>query len=165
MRSVPELVFINCCHLGAVEPGDRRPAAERNERNDYNRIAANVATEFIRMGVRAVVAAGWAVDDSAALTFAGAFYDRMLKGRPFGEAVQAARRETFERHPGTNTWGAYQCYGDPDYRLIRAEGSEADEREFRWVSPSQAVAELNNLTARLATRAGRGASLEKRQLK
>jgi tetratricopeptide (TPR) repeat protein len=165
MRSVPELVFINCCHLGNIEAGDKRPPSERNERTDYNRIAANVATEFIRMGVRAVVAAGWAVDDSAALTFATAFYDQMLKGRPFGAAVQAARKEVFERHPGTNTWGAYQCYGDPDYRLIKAEGSAKDEKEFEWVSPSQAVAEINNTTARLATRAGRSASFEKRRLK
>ena len=58
---------------------------------NQNLIAANVATEFIRMGVQAVVAAGWAVDDAAALTFATAFYDRMLGSVPFGKAVKEAR--------------------------------------------------------------------------
>jgi CHAT domain-containing protein len=165
MRSVPELVFINCCHLGRIEPGDKRTPEERNEHNDYNRIAANVATEFIRLGVRAVVAAGWAVDDSAALTFATVFYDQMLKGRPLGEAVKTARAETFERHRESNTWGAYQCYGDPDYRLIRGQGDFKEEEKFTWVTPSQVVAELNNITARLATMAGRSAEFEKGRLK
>lgn len=165
MRAVPELVFVNCCHLGRIEPGDQRPLDERNERNDYNRIAANLATEYIRMGVRAVVAAGWAVDDSAALTFATVFYDQMLKGRAFGEAVKKAREETFERHPETNTWGAYQCYGDPDYHLIKENNALADEETLKWGTPSQAVAELNNLTARLATSASGGAGSEKKRLK
>ena len=69
------------------------------------------------MGVRAVVAAGWAVDDAGAATFSTIFYDEMLKGHAFGEAVKLARCATFERHSGSNTWGAYQCYGDPEYRL------------------------------------------------
>ena len=47
----------------------------------------------MRMGVRAVVAAGWAVDDRAASTFATKFYDCMLSGGAFGDAVQMARNE------------------------------------------------------------------------
>ena len=45
------------------------------------------------------------------------FLRALLSGRRFGEAVQQARRETWERHRQMNTWGAYQCYGDSDYRL------------------------------------------------
>ena len=77
MRSVPELVFINCCHLGRIA-GE---APERaNLRHDYNHLAANVAQEFIRMGVRVVIAAGWAVDDEAATAFAQSIYGDMLAG-------------------------------------------------------------------------------------
>lgn len=119
MRYVPELVFINCCHLGYIEPGGEKDPGKNNLHNDYHRIATNVATEFIRMGVCAVVAAGWAVDDGAAKTFATSFYRGMLQGGSFGEVVHETRRITWENHPHTNTWGAYQCYGDPDYRLIR----------------------------------------------
>jgi tetratricopeptide (TPR) repeat protein/pimeloyl-ACP methyl ester carboxylesterase len=165
MRFVPELVFINCCHLGYIEPGDRRTPPERNERDDYNRLAANVATEFIRMGVRAVIAAGWAVVDTAAETFATTFYRQMLQGQPFGRAVKAARRETFDQHPSTNTWGAFQCYGDPDYRLVREDIGGPDRAGFEWASPAEAAAELNNAALRFKTSAGENATAEQKRLR
>jgi pimeloyl-ACP methyl ester carboxylesterase len=152
MRQVPELVFINCCHLGRIEGAPAGDAASRNERTDYNRIAANVATEFIRMGVRAVVAAGWAVDDDAAALFGRTFYDRMLSGVPFGKAVLAARKAVYERFPRSNTWGAYQCYGDPDWKLTREAGDIPEDRPAeRYASPSQAATDLENLAAQLKT--------------
>jgi tetratricopeptide (TPR) repeat protein len=42
----------------------------------------------------------------------------MLDGSTFGDAVLAARQTTHQQHPYANTWGAYQCYGDPDFFLI-----------------------------------------------
>jgi tetratricopeptide (TPR) repeat protein len=165
MRFVPELVFLNCCHLGYHEPGDKRTPEERNERNDYNRIAANVATEFIRMGVRAVIAAGWAVVDTAAETFATTFYRQMLQGQPFGKAIKAARQRTFDQHPSTNTWGAFQCYGDPDYRLVRQEAGGSDGRGIEWVSPGEAAAEINNVAARLRAKAGVETATELKRLR
>lgn len=154
MRNVPELVFINCCHLGHIEDTQGRPDA-LNERRDYNRIAANVATEFIRMGVRAVIAAGWAVDDAAATVFATTFYEGMLDGMRFGEAVKRARGAAFRQHPETNTWGAYQCYGDPDYRLVHEEGgTRGGQDKPVYVSPAEAVAEIENIAANLSTGAG-----------
>ena len=75
------------------------------------------------MGVRAVVTAGWAVNDEAANTFAASFYTKLLdEGLPFGHAVFQARRETHERHPNCNTWGAYQAYGDPGFVVDPAGG-------------------------------------------
>ena len=152
MRQVPELVFINCCHLGHIEGSND---GARQDQRDHNLIAANVATEFIRMGVHAVIAAGWAVDDGAALTFATLFYDRMLEGTPFGQAVKEARTTTFNLHPQTNTWGAYQCYGDPDYRLVRkSEAMRVTQKEISFVSRQEALVEIANLAARLTTKAG-----------
>lgn len=165
MRFVPELVFINCCHLGYIESGDSRSPEERNERSDYNRIAANVATEFIRMGVRAVVAAGWAVVDTAAEVFATTFYRQMLQGLPFGRAVKAARQATFERYRHTNTWGAFQCYGDPDYRLVRQEAADSERSGIEWVSPAEAAANLNNMAARLKTMAAVDTAAEQKRLR
>lgn len=153
MRHVPELVFINCCHLGRIEDTGGRPGL-LNERRDYNRIAANVATEFIRMGVRAVVAAGWAVDDAAATVFSTTFYEAMLDGRRFGEAVKRARGAAYRQHPEINTWGAYQCYGDPDYRLVREdEGSMGDDGKPAYVSSVQALTDIDNLAAELSSAA------------
>ncbi|MEZ5392377.1 MAG: CHAT domain-containing protein [Bryobacterales bacterium] len=61
---------------------------QRREATADHRFAANVATQLIRMGVRAVIAAGWAVDDAPAKAFADVFYDHMLKGAEFGYAVR-----------------------------------------------------------------------------
>jgi hypothetical protein len=82
-------------------------------------LAANLGEEFIAMGVRAVIAAGWAVDDRAGQAFAATFYRNMLAGETFGEAVRIAREDVWLRFPDVNTWGAYQCYGDPDFRFHR----------------------------------------------
>jgi len=136
MRFVPELVFINCCHLGK---------AGRMPTRGANRLAANLAMQFIRMGVRAVVAAGWAVDDAAALTFARRFYDELFRGAAFRDAVRRAREETYAGHPGANTWGAYQCYGDPGWRLLRREGAVAAVPKPPFVSARELIAELDNL--------------------
>ncbi len=108
--TVPEFVFVNCCFLGAMDSG-----AEALHQQRYQ-LAANFGTQLINNGVRAVIVAGWAVDDAAALDFTEKFYEGMFEGKAFGDAVKAARRHIFDLHGHrTNTWGAYQCYGDPFY--------------------------------------------------
>ncbi len=116
MRVVPELVFVNCCHLAARNTG------QLLRKYDRARFAATVAEKLIGIGVRCVIAAGWAVDDATANTFATTFYDAILRGRRFLDAVADAREAA--RTSGGNTWAAYQCYGDPDW-IFRREGSDA----------------------------------------
>jgi hypothetical protein len=145
MRWVPELVFISCCHLGKTQQAEAPP---------FNRLAANLAIEFVRMGVKAVVAAGWAVDDRAGLAFAESFYTHMLGGQAFGEAVRAAREETWSRYPEVNTWGAYQCYGDPAYRLRGEGAAPVRPSERRYHAPFELVADLRNQTERIRMRMG-----------
>jgi tetratricopeptide (TPR) repeat protein/pimeloyl-ACP methyl ester carboxylesterase len=140
MRWVPELVFINCCYLGSTTSTD--PAQNR-----YNALAANIAMQFIRMGVKAVVAAGWAVDDGAAKDFASSFYQHMLRGDAFGQAVRAAREEIYLRHPQANTWGAYQCYGDPDFHLDTHKDGGGKGSRPNYVYPAELVTALDNLAA------------------
>ncbi len=141
MRIVPELVFVNCCHLAA---GSRpsllhEPQPGRFDRPDF---ASSVARALIDVGVRCVVAAGWAVDDSAASAFATTFYGELLRGQRFLDAVAAARAKAYE-YDG-NTWAAYQCYGDPEWRLMRkvatsATSSLPHEREFDHVGSVTAL--------------------------
>lgn len=138
MRHVPELVFINCCHLGSMK-GDARPR--------WGKLAANLATEFIEMGCKAVIAAGWAVDDAAAETFAVTFHTAMLDGISFGEAVLTARNTTWQRHPSTNTWGAYQAYGDERYRLDKDAEQESETCDYIHVG--QIIGDLDRLHARI----------------
>ena len=142
MRYVPDVVFINCCHLGQTREGGPRAVA-------FHRLAANLATQFIEMGVRAVVAAGWAVDDAAAKAFANTFYAELLAGSPFGEAIVTARRHVYNQFGGTNTWGAYQCYGDPGFALAKATSKTHREG---WAAPSEAVLWIGQLAADARTR-------------
>ena len=117
LRIVPDMVFINCCHLGVVDTLKPNQVEPSKLIESPNRMAASISQELIRMGVKAVVAAGWAVDDAAAVTFAQVFYDNLLRNESFGDSVLAARQKVYELHRLTNTWGAYQCYGNPDFRL------------------------------------------------
>lgn len=117
LGTVPELVFINCCHLGRLDAraaGDNTPRPARPPRAE---LAASLASELIGIGVRCVVMAGWAVDDRGAELFATTFYDALLQGRSFADAVQSARQRTWSQDRGGSTWAAYQCYGDPTWRL------------------------------------------------
>jgi CHAT domain-containing protein len=111
LPGTPELVFINCCFLGKVNAYAEQYSANRGQ------MAANIGTQLIRKGVKAVVVAGWEVDDSAALAFAKTFYSSMLSGKNFGAAVHAARVYVHVNFGHTNTWGAFQCYGQPQYEL------------------------------------------------
>ncbi|MGB7392972.1 MAG: CHAT domain-containing protein, partial [Pricia sp.] len=140
MPVVPELVFVNCCHLGYSNDEE-----EQFYKNRY-KLAANIGTELIQIGVKAVIAAGWAVNDSAALEFAEVFYDRMLSGYPFGEAVKMARAMVYEKYPETNTWGAYQCYGDPFFKLKDVSNGSSS---LSYLLAEEAEIDLENLLNRL----------------
>ena len=128
MRIVPQLVFLNCCHLGAFQSD-----AVLSDRANF---ASGVARRLIEIGVRCVVVAGWAVDDQAARAFAEAFYRALLSRQKFIDAVQQARKAAFA-FTGY-TWAAYQCYGDPDWRLAPVAGpgvpAPASPDEFQQIA-------------------------------
>lgn len=143
MQQVPELVFLNCCHIGQTGPESPPPTA----RVEFNRLAASVSRELIQMGVRAVVAAGWAVNDAAAKVFAETFYDEMLKGATFGRALRQARETTHRAFPTINTWGAYQAYGDPDYRIDPTRGGDGGSLSG-YVDPAELIDAVEQLARR-----------------
>ncbi len=134
MDPIPELVFLNCCYLGQIGG------------TAYNKMAASISRELIRKGVRAVVAAGWPVRDDAALCFAHAFYMQLLENRSFGRALEEARRQTWARFPESNTWGAYQAYGDPDFCLDPASRVYAPDPDDLPVAVEEALTKLESLS-------------------
>jgi hypothetical protein len=102
------------------------------------------------VGAHAVIAAGWSVNDGGALTFATEFYRQMLDvGAGYGDAVLRARAAVYARDPINTTWGAYQCYGEPDWRLPGPTPTGSDgvgpASALRYASPAEAVAELQSL--------------------
>lgn len=144
LPSVPEFVFVNCCYLGKVD------SQVNGDLNINYRLAANIGTQLIRNGVKAVIAAGWAVNDDAALDFTEKFYECMFKGESFGEAVLKARQEIFYKYENrNNTWGAYQCYGDPFYRFDASQVST--NTTVRYIMPEEAEIDLNNLHNEMET--------------
>jgi tetratricopeptide (TPR) repeat protein len=148
MRTVPELVFLNCCHLAG------RDATTTLQPYDRAAFAANIAEELIRVGVRCVIAAGWAVEDEPAEKFATAFYAALVGGGRFIDAVGSARNAAWNANRLGNTWAAYQCYGDPEW-FWRREGADAQRPtqplgdEFAGVaSPPSLVLALETIATR-----------------
>jgi CHAT domain-containing protein len=142
METVPELVFLSCCHLGKVDAISLAEASAERTVRDGHLLAASVARELINIGVRCVVVAGWAVDDGGAMIFGQAFYrSLLLDGRPFGEAVFEARKAVWAKNPQDITWGAFQAYGDPGWRA-EPRMSSRSEQDDGYASPEELLGEL-----------------------
>ena len=146
MPDPPVLAFLNCCDLASVNPGDeaRLRASARPE------FAASFAGELIALGTRAVIAAGWEVSDAGALIFARSAYRELLaNNQGFGDAVRIARGDVYDAEPDDATWGAYQCYGEPDWRLH--PDSEIKVRSWPspvFASPTEAIAAIEGIRSR-----------------
>jgi hypothetical protein len=154
IRTVPELVFVNCCHVGARERLQLL-ASDDKLKHRYNRpdFAATLAERLIQIGVKCVIVAGWAVDDEAAKTFALTFYDEILDRKRFIDATAKAREKTKEL--GGTTWAAFQCWGDPEWRYqpqtADAQGGEPQEQPSRYseaASPDALVVTLETIATR-----------------
>ena len=115
---VPEFVFSNACESG-ITP-DR--AANRSVG-----LAPSFAESFFERGVGNFVCTAWPVDDEAARGFAAALYASLLglpeseeSPLPMYKAMTGARKAIATVGGGVQSWGAYQHYGDPLYRLLSA---------------------------------------------
>ncbi len=144
MRTVPELVFLNCCHLGG------RDASLTLKPYDRATFAATIAQALIEVGVRCVIAAGWAVEDAPAEKFATTFYSVLLRGERFIDAVAAAREAAWRESPRGNTWAAYQCYGDPGWTWTRG-GADAQRPAITASDMFSGVSSPAALTVTLET--------------
>jgi hypothetical protein len=138
---VPEMVFVNCCYVGNFNDEAERSMASRN------RMAASIGAQLIQLGVKVVIVAGWAIADGAAELFASTFYQEMLKGEMFGNAVKKARAECYQKHGYTNTWGAYQAYGNHAYKL-KPSSSSGSSNDPKFLLEKQIEVELYNLKAK-----------------
>ncbi len=147
MQVPPELFFVNCCHLGKMRP-DAKPGATPVEDavalSGRPELAASFAVQLIRMGVRGVIAAGWAVNDRLGRRFAERFYEGFLRdGEKFGKASRDARESVYNVNRSDPTWGAYQCYGEPDWRIAygAAGSGNGDRPPFGMLSEAIAAIE------------------------
>lgn len=137
MTEIPEFVFINCCFSGDMK-------SDEDTLQDRNILASNLGTQFIEKGVKAIVIAGWAVDDTAAKAFSEELYEKMLDGVPFGEAVRKSRERIYRDYGNTNTWGAYQCYGD-QFFVLRKGKAVGQRKEKVYIHPKEVLIDIRNL--------------------
>ncbi|HID81348.1 MAG TPA: CHAT domain-containing protein [Chromatiales bacterium] len=146
MPSTPQLAFINACYLGKMSD-------KNNKLKQPNLLAADFGVSLIQKGIRAVVVAGWEVQDAAAEIFAKTFYAQMLSGQKFGRAVRAAREQTRKAYPQYNTWGAYQCYGDPGFCLVDTSRATSKDKNKKthYVSLNHCIIEIENITEKAKT--------------
>jgi hypothetical protein len=142
---VPRFIFSDACESG-VTP-------DRTERRSVE-LPPTFAESFFARGVANFVCTAWPVDDGAARNFALALYAALLGMREFApkppvdlqrsgrgdlppidtparsmvmyEAMRYARLAIANAPGAARTWGAYQHYGDPFFRLLDPEALNRD---------------------------------------
>lgn len=97
----PVLCFVNGCETA-------RTAQGKDRLNVYGLAQTFLQTGAYLLGTR------WKVSDTAAATFAAAFYEALIaKHVSLGEAVRKARIECRKAAPDDFAWASYILYGDP----------------------------------------------------
>ena len=149
MRDVPELVFVNCCHLAA------RDAAVACSRR-------TTAPQFAASDRRGADRDRRALRHRRRLGGRGRSRPRYSRPRSTRRCSAATASSTPSPQraappgaPGGNTWAAYQCYGDPDWTW-RRDGADAQRAaagpsdEFAGVSsPPALTLALETISIRL----------------
>jgi hypothetical protein len=144
---IPNFVFSNACESGITpDRSEMRTAA----------LAPSFAEAFFLRGVVNFVCTAWPIDDLSARLFALTLYGRLLgisvryedrefkfsKGemKPMHIAMREARLAIAGNHAGAQSWGAYQHYGNPNFRFFAPPTEQPDEAA-RALPPAGATAE------------------------
>lgn len=153
---VPRFIFSNACESG-ITP-------ERAEQRSVE-LAPSFAEAFFGRGVANFVCTAWPVDDAAARQFALDLYGRLLglvgnpdKRKPPGfaqmyAAMREARLAIADTGGGYLTWGAYQHYGNPYFRLFEPVKSETRETRTRSKQRPKSTARAHKRDGRRTRRA------------
>jgi len=112
-RQVPAVIVSNAC-LSARTSQMLAGASTSEQARTEAGLLPTLADEFFKLGVRNYVGAAWEVNDVGAELFARIFYETVLDGESFGEAVRRGREALWrDRDTYGALWAAYQHYGDP----------------------------------------------------
>ena len=107
---VPKFIFANACQSGVMEdlPIDQQVT-----------FAPGFAEAFFARGVANFVCTAWKVEDQAAKDFAVEFYESLFaREERIRDAMKQARQKLIDEKSGLASWGAYQHYGNPEFRLF-----------------------------------------------
>ncbi|HMF31342.1 MAG TPA: CHAT domain-containing protein [Candidatus Lokiarchaeia archaeon] len=111
VKGVPPIIaFINACEAGRQADWTKGETAFENQ-------VSGLASAFLLNGIN-FIGPYWPVYDDAALIFSVNFYQAVLNGVPFGEAVRKAKEIIFNKFKGEEiAWASYSFYGDPTQTL------------------------------------------------
>jgi len=111
---VPQFVFSNACESGVLPDRAELRSAD---------LAPSFAEAFFERGVANFVCTAWPVNDLAARVFAVTMYESLLgmdgTPQPMHKALQKARLAIHRTDGGKRSWGAYQHYGNPFFKLVK----------------------------------------------
>jgi pimeloyl-ACP methyl ester carboxylesterase len=111
---VPKFIFSNACESGVLPSrADQASSA----------MAATFAEAFFGRGVANFVCTAWPIEDDDACRFAVTLYSGLLGLDDSPDmmwlAMRTARQSIVGEQTARHTWGAYQHYGNPYFRLFR----------------------------------------------
>ena len=106
----PKFIFANACQSGVLPSRPELSAPE---------LPAAFAEAFFKKGVANYICTAWPVGDDAALQFALELYTHLLGDGTVPVEMYEAMRQARRKIVATTTWGAYQHYGNPSFRLLR----------------------------------------------
>ena len=82
-------------------------------------LPAAFALAFFKKGIANYICTAWPVGDDPALQFALELYKYLLGDGTAPVEIYEAMRQARRQIVKTTTWGAYQHYGNPSFRLLR----------------------------------------------
>jgi CHAT domain-containing protein len=134
LRREAPLIFFNACHSGRLgfSPTGLGSGGAR----------------LVQLGCGGFIGSLWPVTDTAALTFARAFYGALMRGCAIGEAMAEARQVVRQGHPGDPTWLAYCCFADPMAHFERSERDDSSTGESTAISGSSPCAKRSGRRAK-----------------
>lgn len=104
----PRLVVLSACQSGRVRAAQGLPVAPRPA-------SYSLTESFLRNGVTALVGTFFTVDSGAAMKFAIAAQNEVVKGQSIGAAVRAGRRVLFDER--SVDWANFMLFGDSTLTL------------------------------------------------
>jgi CHAT domain-containing protein len=106
----PKFIFANACESGVLPS---RPDLSSPQ------LPAAFAEAFFKKGVANYIWTAWPVGDDAALQFSLELYKYLLGDGTAPLEIYQAMKLARQKIVASNTWGAYQHYGNPNFRLMR----------------------------------------------
>ncbi|MEM9770312.1 MAG: CHAT domain-containing protein [Cyanobacteria bacterium P01_D01_bin.73] len=78
-----------------------------------------LARAFLKAGVPAVVASLWQVPDKSTQVLMEAFYEELLAGETYANALRTAQLKVRAQSPNPRDWAAFMVIGDGDRTLVQ----------------------------------------------